>query len=207
MTRIIFRALLLAAFLLAGAGAQAGMQEGIDAYEKGDYSASLKEFKRLAAKGNAEAQSALGFMYASGTGVSQDYKKAAEWYRKAADQGHVGAQSNLGVMYANGQGVSQDDKEAAAWYRKAADQGYAPAQFNLGVMYANGQGVPQDLVQAHKFFSLAEPTQGEVATNNRKLVEADMTPEQVEEAQSLVREWNARPESPGQPSVQPSSPN
>lgn len=183
------------------------MKEGIDAYEKGDYSAALKEFKRLAAKGNAEAQSALGFMHASGTGVPQDYKKAAGWYRKAAEQGHVGAQSNLGVMYANGQGVPQDDREAAEWYRKAAEQGYAPAQFNLGVMYANGQGVPQDLVQAHKFFSLAEPTQGEVATNNRKLVEADMTPEQIEEARALVREWNAGRESSGQSQSQPAGRN
>jgi TPR repeat protein len=190
---------IFAAFtLLAGAGAQAGLQDAIDAYGKGNYSAALKEFKRLAAKGDVEAQSALGFMYGSGHGVKQDYKKAATWYRKAAEQGHAGAQSNLGVMYANGQGVPQNDAEAASWYRKAADQGYAAAQFNLGVMYANGQGVPQDLVQAHKLFSLAEATQGEVATNNRKLIEADMTPEQIAEAQALAREWSEKQKQSGQ---------
>lgn len=189
MKKSLLCAIFTAFILMAGAGAQAGLREGIDAYEKGNYSAALKEFKRLAAKGDAEAQSALGYMYASGHGVKQDYKKAALWYRKAAEQGHAGAQSNLGVMYASGQGMPQNDKEAASWYLKAAEQGYAAAQFNLGVMYANGQGVPQDLVQAHKLFSLAETTQGEVATNNRKLVEASMTPEQIEEAQGLAREW------------------
>lgn len=198
MTKTVLVAAFTAFILMAGAEARAGLQEGIDAYEKGNYPAALKEFKVLAAKGNAEAQSALGFMYATGRGVRKDYRKTAKWYRKAAEQGHAGAQSNLGVMYANGQGVPRDDKEAVSWYRKAAEQGYAAAQFNLGVMYANGQGVPQDLVQAHKFFSLAEPTQGEVATNNRKLVEADMTPEQIEEAQRLAREWLAKPERSGQ---------
>jgi uncharacterized protein len=192
MKKTLFGAIFMALILMAAASAQAGLQEGINAYEKGNYSAALKEFKRLAAKGDAEAQSALGYMYASGHGVKQDYKKAASWYRKAAEQGHAGAQSNLGVMYASGQGMPQNDKEAAAWYLKAAEQGYAAAQFNLGVMYANGQGVPQDLVQAHKLFSLAEATQGEVATNNRKLVEASMTPEQIAEAQGLAREWTEK---------------
>lgn len=189
MKKTLFGAIFTAFILLAGSGAQAGLQEGIDAYEKGNYPAALKEFKRLAAKGDAVAQSALGFMYAGGNGVPQDYKKASAWYRKAAEQGHAGSQSNLGVMYANGQGVPQNDKEAASWYRKAAEQGYASAQFNLGVMYANGQGVTQDMVQAHKLFSLAEVAVGEDATNNRKLVEASMTPQQIEEAQGLAREW------------------
>lgn len=221
-----FSSTILTMFSLAfGMGAQAGLQEGIDAHGKGDYAVASKELKPLAEQGNALAQSVLGFMYANGQGlpqddkeaaswycraadqgdadaqtflglmygkgrgVPQDDKKAAEWYRKAADQGVSDAQSNLGVMYANGRGVPQDDKEAASWYRKAADQGNASAQFNLGVMYANGQGVPLDMVQAHKWFSLAEAAVGEEAANNRKLVEADMTPQQLEESQKLAREW------------------
>lgn len=220
--------LIFAVFFLMAGTAQAGLQEGIDAYGKGNYPAALKEFRPLAAKGNAAAQSILGFMYANGQGVPQDYNKAekwylkaaaqgdadaqtflgimygkgqgvpqdyvkaAEWYRKAAEQGFADAQSNLGMMYANGQGVPQDDKEAAAWYRKAAGQGSAPAQFNLGVMYANGQGVSLDMVEAHKWFSLAEAVVGEEAASNRKLVEADMTPPQIEEAQKLAREWTEK---------------
>jgi len=57
------------------------------------------------------------------------------------------------------------------------------------VMYANGQGVPLDMVEAYKWFSLAEAVVGEEAASNRKLVEAGMTPRQIEEAQKLAREW------------------
>lgn len=225
MMRNFFSTILAVFFLVGGAGAHAGLQEGVDAYREGNYPVALKELKPLAEQGNALAQNVLGFMYANGHGVTQDdreavswyhkaadqgdadaqtflgamyskgqgvpqdYKAAADWYRKAADQGISDAQSNLGVMYANGQGVTQDDKEAAAWYRKAAEQGNASAQFNLGVMYANGQGVSLDLVQAHQWFSLAESVVGEDAVNNRMLVEAGMTPQQIEESQKLVREW------------------
>ena len=225
MMRTFFSLASAVFFLMAGAGAQAGLQEGIDAYGKGDYPVALKEFKPLAAKGNALAQSTLGYMYANGQGVPQDYKKAlgwyrkaaaqgdadaqtslgvmyskgqgvpqdykkaVEWYRKAAEQNAADAQSNLGVMYAEGRGVEQDEKEAASWYSMAAEQGHAPAQFNLGVMYANGQGVPHDLVQAYKWFSLAEASLGNEAANNRKMIEADMSPQQIEEAQGLAREW------------------
>ena len=56
--------------------------------------------------GDAEAQYALGVMYANGQGVPQDDTEAGRWYRLAADQGLAEAQYNLGVMYANGNGTS-----------------------------------------------------------------------------------------------------
>ncbi len=100
-------------------------------------------------------------------------------------------------MYENGRGVPQDDAAAVSWYRKAADQGYATAQHSLGVMYMNGQGVPQDLVQAHKWFSLAasratRANVRELATKNRDIVAAQMTPKQIAEAQRLAREWKPK---------------
>ncbi len=98
------------------------------AYQRGDYATSLPIFRQLADDGNARAQSALGFMYAKGHGVTQDYVAAVRWYRKAADQGEVSAQYNLGFMYDKGHGVTQDYVAAVRWYRKAADQGDAGAQ-------------------------------------------------------------------------------
>lgn len=185
-----FFSLIYAMFLLlSSTDAQAGLQQGIDAYEKGNYPAALEELKPLADQGNAVAQSILGLMYANGQGVPQDDKEAVAWYHKAAEQGEADAQTFLGAMYSKGKEVPQNYEKAATWYRKAADQGYAPAQFNLGVMYANGQGVSLDLVQAHMWFSLAEVTVGEQAADNRKLVEADMTPQQIEESHKLAHEW------------------
>ncbi len=51
----------------------AGFQEGVDAYERGDYDTALKEFRPLAEQGHASAQFNLGIMYYKGQGVLQDY--------------------------------------------------------------------------------------------------------------------------------------
>ncbi|MFM8234327.1 MAG: tetratricopeptide repeat protein, partial [Holophagaceae bacterium] len=113
-------------------------------------------------------------------------------YRLAADQGHASAQFNLGVMYDNGRGVPQDDVQAVKWYRLAADQGFAKAQFNLGGMYAKGQGVTQDYVQAHKWFNLAAAQGDADSERNRDQVAKQMTPQQIERAQALARNWKPK---------------
>ncbi|MDP1948259.1 MAG: tetratricopeptide repeat protein [Nitrospirota bacterium] len=130
----------------------AGLNDGEAALESGDYATALQWFRPLADQGDADAQYNLGFLYATGRGVSQDEAQAAGWYRKAADQGQATAQNNLGVLYATGRGVPQDYAQAKVWYRKAADQGQATAQYNLGVLYATGRGVPQDEAQAARWY-------------------------------------------------------
>ncbi len=99
-------------------------------------------------------------------------------------------------MYGTGQGVPQDYVEARKWYRLAADQGNADAQNNLGIMYVKGEGVPQDYVEAHKWFNLAvsrypasEAQKRNTSVQNRDLVAAKMTPQQIAEAQKLARDW------------------
>jgi len=47
-------------------------QEGLDAYERGDYDTALKEWRPLAEQGDASGQFNLGFMYDQGLGVPQD---------------------------------------------------------------------------------------------------------------------------------------
>jgi TPR repeat protein len=131
-------------------------------------------------------------MYRKGQGVVQDYAQAAAWYGKAADQGSADAQVYLGGMYEPGQGVVQDYAQAAAWYRKAAAQGSAgvslDAQLSLGKLYANGQGVKQDYVQAYMWFNLAA-AKANWARDKRDSLAAKLTPDQIEEAQRLAREW------------------
>jgi hypothetical protein len=100
--------------------AQAGFDEGLAAYNRGDYATALKEWRPLAVAGNADAQFNLGVMYERGLGVPQDYREAVKWYRLAAEQGHAGAQNDLGVKYANGQGVPQDKVLAYALYNLSA---------------------------------------------------------------------------------------
>jgi TPR repeat protein len=182
--------------MLTGGAAAGSFEEGVAAYQRGDYATALRLWRPLAKQGNASAQYNLGIEYQRGRGVPQDYAQAVKWYRLAAEQGYAAAQSTLGVMYTNGRGVPQDDAEAVKWYRLAAEQGYASAQYNLGLMYAKGQGVPQDYVQAHMWFDLAasrfSALGAENAVKNRDLAASRMTPAQIAEAQRLAREWKPR---------------
>ena len=149
----------------------------------------LNTCQREAEQGDADAQFNLALMYGNGRGVLQDYKEAVKWYRKAAEQGDAQAQFNLGNGYKDGQGVLQDYKEACKWYRLAAKQGSDRAQNNLAAMYANGQGVLKDFVMAHMYWNIAAVSGNKNAIKFRGIVEEDMTPSQIAEAQKLAREW------------------
>ena len=123
------------------------LNEGYDAYERGDYSAAFRAWRPLAEADSAEAKYNLGYMYDYGEGVPIDDIQAAYWYRRAAEQDHITAQFNLGVMYAYGEGVTEDAGEAAYWYRQAAEQDHAGAQYHLAYMYDEGIGIPIDDAQ------------------------------------------------------------
>jgi len=62
------------------------------------------------------------------------------------------------------------------------------AQYNLGCMYADGQAGTQDFIQAHKWLNIAGASGDERAGKVRGLLEKEMTPEQIAEAERLVRE-------------------
>ncbi len=190
-------ALALALFFAALAPAWAGFDEGVTAYQRGDYATAYHEFHPLARQGDAAAQNYLGLMYHQGQGVARDYAEAAKWFRLAAAQGTAGAQYILGAMYDNGQGVAQDYTEAAKWYRLAAEQGHARAQYILGLLYLQGQRVAQDYVQAHKWFNLSAANQppGEfrdMRVRDRDRVARLMTPAQIARAQDLARNFTPR---------------
>ena len=163
-----------------------------------DEGESLRWYRLAANQGDASAQNLLGLFYDNGAGVPEDDTEAVRWYRLAADQGYARAQFNIGFSYANGEGVPEDDTEAVRWYRLAADQGYARAQVSLGVMYSTGRGVPQDFVEAHMWANLgALQLSGEdrdLAVRHRDDLAAQMTPDQIAEAQHRAREWTPTPE-------------
>ncbi len=186
LSLVVGLALMLATPVLAG------FQEGVDAYERGDYETALKKFLPLAEQGHGGAQNYLGELYAEGKGVPQDYTEAMKWYRLAAAQGDAAAQYFLGVRYAEGTGVPQDFQEAVRWFREAADQGNAAARNNLGQMYYQGRGVQQDYVQAYMWVSLAAVQGYELAAQGLEILEKKMTPDQLAEAQRLAREWTPK---------------
>ena len=59
---------------------------------------------------------------------------------------------------------------------------------NLGILYVDGHGVPKDYVQAYKWFRLADFE----SNPNLSLAKAHMTPEQILEAEHLVKQWKSQ---------------
>jgi TPR repeat protein len=116
-----------------------------------------------------------------------DYATALQEWRPLAEQGYALAQYNLGVMYDNGLGVIQDYAEAVDWYLKVAEQGHTQAQVNLGTMYDNGNGVIKDAVIAHMWYNIGGANGNERGSDNRGLIEEQMTREQIADAQALAR--------------------
>ena len=110
-----------------------------------------------------------------------------------AEAGDPVAQYELGVAFAKGDGVRADDPAAAAWFARAADGGHTEAMFALGMLYATGAGVALDPVQAHKWLHLcvrfSEGEARKVALSSRNAVTAEMTPDQVVDAQEQASRW------------------
>lgn len=186
MAAVLITLLILAPLTLAEA---ADFQAGMEAYDRGDFTAAMREWRPLAEQGHAEAQTHLGLMYAKGKGVPQDDAEAAKWLRKAAEQGHANAQVLLGMMYAKGRkGVPQDDAEAVKWVRKAAEQGLGAGQAILGLWYWVGMGVPEDSIQAYAWLNIAT-AQGFMTEKDKEEVAETMTREEIARAQKLAREY------------------
>ena len=105
------------------------LEEGEDAYRRGDYPTAFRKIRSVAEQGQVEAQIRLAEMYLLGRGATKSWVNALEWYRKAASTGHPEAEHFVGlVLLAGGQRVLKDAAEAAKWFRKAANKGFAFAQ-------------------------------------------------------------------------------
>lgn len=74
---------------------------------------------------------------------------------------------------------------SAAVFREKADAGDAYAEYYLAARYAEGVGVAKDLVEARKWYFIAE--RRNVYTKSIvDAVESQMTPEQIAEAKRLA---------------------
>lgn len=158
--RAFVAATFLACIIAAPVASADPLADASSAYLRGDYTTALRLFRALAKKGNAQAESGLGFMYDNGQGVPQDYAEALKWYRKAAEQGDASAEFNLGWMYLKGKGLPQDNVQAHMWLNLSAFR-----------------------------FSASEKAKRDRAAHARDTLAATMTPAQIAEAQKLAREW------------------
>ncbi|GAC1423272.1 MAG: hypothetical protein NVSMB69_21450 [Novosphingobium sp.] len=88
--------LLLSAQILGGASVRAGpWEDGMAAYNRGDYAPAIRLFRPLAQAGNAKAQHLLGVMYHRGQGVARNTVRALAWFSVAARHGDREAQASV----------------------------------------------------------------------------------------------------------------
>jgi len=62
-------------------------QDGLDAYNRKDYTVAYENWKPLAEQGDARAQFCLGVMYINGYGVPKNYIQAHMWLNLAGVDG------------------------------------------------------------------------------------------------------------------------
>jgi len=177
----------LAFSLISVIPALADLEAGKRAYEQRDYTTALKELKRLAEQGNAEAQALLGLMYNLGRGVPLDVDQAMKWFKAAADQGNAEGQCRLGSLY-----LKTDTAEGLRLLKLSAEQGFADAYLMLGLAYMNLKDAPLDLVQADMWLQLAAAGKDPLAAKQRARAEGQMTPDQVAKARLLAAAWKPK---------------
>jgi TPR repeat protein len=94
--RNIIGGILLAAQLMGVVAAVAGpWEDGMAAYNQGDYVPAIQVFRALAEQGNAKAHNVLGVMFRNGEGVPKSQARAHMWFSFAAKRGEAGARAEL----------------------------------------------------------------------------------------------------------------
>jgi hypothetical protein len=161
-----------------------------------DWSEGAKWFSKAAEHGNADAQCNLGYIYLNGRGAPQDFNEAIGWFTKAAERGHVNSQLALAMMYSGIGDVPKDYNETFKWCKKAADQGCFIAQINLAELYYEGAGVAKDYVEAYKWLLIAGVREGYYEAKLKQNIAAQMTHEQIAEAEKRAKEFVVKQENP-----------
>ena len=106
-----------------------------------------RPLRDLAEKGQPQAQTDLGLLYAKGFGVEKDYATAMQWFQRAAGQGSPRAQYYIGMMYERGYGVPRSYDTALDWYRRAAAKDFPLAEIAMARFYGRGLVVERDPAQ------------------------------------------------------------
>jgi TPR repeat protein len=111
------------------------LQAGLEYYRQLDFYKAQYHLLKAANSANAEAECALGDIFADERNPNHDVRYAVEWYEKAAENGHSRAQWLTGASYLEGVGTEKDLDKAKHWFQKSADQGDADGQYGLAGYY------------------------------------------------------------------------
>lgn len=112
--------------------------------------------------------------------------------RSKADAGDPKAQLKFADFFLKGKHTVEDEHMAKYYLEKSATQGLPRAQFELAEYLAH-QNAP-DYPRAFMWYTLAQRGGGNHSGKALKALTAKMTPEQVQQGQTLADHWtSARP--------------
>lgn len=138
-------------------------QQGVAAYDKGDFTTAFKIWLPLAQQSDLAAMRNVALLLRTGKGVARDPARALWFYEEAGSKGFALAQVNAAFMHLNGDGVPKNPEAAAFWFHAASLAGSPIAQYNLAVMYESGKGVDKDIGKAIGWYALAARGGSELA--------------------------------------------
>lgn len=129
--------------------------QGIAAYDSGDFAAAYRIWAALAREDDLGAMRNAAQLLRQGKGVEKDSVAAFKLYREAAEKGLVTAMANVGEMYLTGEGIEKNPQAAAAWFARAATAGLSIAQMKMSELYETGVGVERDPSRARALLERA----------------------------------------------------
>jgi TPR repeat protein len=126
--RMVVGGLLAAVQIWGFSAAFAGpWEDGMVAYNRGDYLPAMRLFRPLADRGNPKAQNLLGVMYRKGQGVTRNSVRAFVWFSRAAARGDARAKVELHEVSQTM--TAQEMSEAEAMARACEASNYRSCEY------------------------------------------------------------------------------
>lgn len=146
-------------------------RDGSDAYRRGNFKQAVKNWTRLAKRGDVFAQWRLGNMYRKGMGVKRDTGKAFDYYRRCAEQHRetsrytqhtrvtVDCYVQLAHYFRTGTKsakIRRNLPHALKLYKFTATHfGHPGAQYSIGRMYLTGRGLRKNVSKGLRWLNLS----------------------------------------------------
>ena len=165
------------------APAMADLERGYAAWDNGDYSTAVREWRDLSAKGNPDAQFNMAQAYRLGRGVDENAAQAEILMAKAAAQGHIRAIDTYGLLLFQ----SGRREEAMPYVIDSAERGNPRAQYLLGIGHFNGDLVGKDWVRGYALMTLSNAAGFEPAKTGIAQMDDFIPLEQRQEAQLVAQ--------------------
>jgi hypothetical protein len=181
-------AALLATAFVAPLGA-ASVKDGVDAWQRGDFTSAVAIWRPLANAGDPDAAFDLGQAYKLGRGVPADLAKARDLYGKAANAGHGEGAANYGLLlFRTGQRAA-----AMPWIMKASEAGDPRAQYVYATALFNGDFVPRNWPKAYALMSRAAGAGLPQATTNLAIIDEAVSADERRKGIELAQQIESLP--------------